>query len=72
MSQIKFIKSEFDIELNTVWNAGNIDGNVDLRIVEQETTSLNSLCLPGGYTKIKSIMVNWHIANTYYTKLLKN
>jgi hypothetical protein len=72
MSQIKFIKSEFDIELNTVWNTSNIDDNVDLRIVEQETTSLNGLCLPGGYTKTKGIMVNGHIANAYYIKLLKN
>lgn len=72
MSKIKFIKSEFNIELNTVWNTSNIDDNVDIRIIEQETTKLDALCLPGGYTKIKGIIVNGHIANAYYTKLLKN
>jgi hypothetical protein len=72
MSQIKFIKSEFNIELNTVWNASDIDDNIAIRIVGQETAKLDGLCLSGGYTKIKGIMVNGHIANAYYTKLLKN
>ena len=72
MSQIKFIKSESNIELNTVWNVSNIDDEEDLRIVEQETVNLDALCLSGGYTKTKGIMVNGHIANAYWIKLLKN
>ena len=72
MSHIKKITSEFNIELNTVWNVSNIDDEEDLRIVEQETVNLDVLCLPGGYTKTKGIMVNGHIANAYWIKLLKN
>lgn len=72
MSQIKFIKSEFDIQVNSVWNASNIDDKLGLRIAEQETIKLDALCLPGGYTKTRGIMVNGHIANAYWIKLLKN
>lgn len=72
MSRIEFIKSEFNIELYSVWNTSSTNDNLNLRIVEQETTKLEALCLPGGFTKTKGIMVNGHIANAYWVKLLKN
>lgn len=72
MSQIQKITSEFNIQLNTVWNTSNVDDTRDLRIIEQETVDLDKLCLPGGYNRIKGIIVNGHIANAYHIKLLKN
>lgn len=69
MSKIVNIKSEYNIQLNTVWNSSCLK---DIRIVEQTTINLAVLCLSCNFTKAKSVIVNGHIANAYWIKLLKN
>lgn len=71
MSKITKITSEFDIQLNSVWNHSDIY-NSDVRMVEQENIELSALCLPRGFAKTKGIMVNGDVANAYYQTLLRN
>lgn len=70
MSKIAKITSEFDIQLNSVWNHSSLVDQ-DVRAIEHETVELSALCLPGGFTKIKGVVVNGNVADAYYQTLLK-
>ena len=69
MSKIINIKSEYNIQLNIVWNSRCLK---DIRIIEQDSINLAMLSLEIPCVKAKSVIVNGHIANAYWIKLLKN